>query len=123
LLGATLGTFVGLILKKLSNIKENPIWSDIIGIVIGCLLGIVVPKLILRNSKTMGLNKMKASTVMLGNMDIDELEELIENKKTLFDYRSEKLFIKLDTDNSNDLDIDEIKAHFKEGMGAEYSDD
>lgn len=71
----------------------------------------------------MGLNKMKASTVMLGNMDIDELEELIENKKTLFDYRSEKLFIKLDTDNSNDLDIDEIKAHFKEGMGAEYSDD
>lgn len=71
----------------------------------------------------MGLNKMKASTVMLGNMDVDELEELIENKKTLFDYRSEKLFKKLDVDNSNDLDIDEIKAHFKEGMGAEYSDE
>lgn len=70
----------------------------------------------------MGLNKMKASTVMLGNMEVDELKEIIGNVKTLFEYRAEKLFKRLDSDNSNDLDIDEIKIHFKEDMGAEYSD-
>jgi len=121
-LGATLGTFVGLILKNLSSVENTPIWAEIIGIVIGCLLGILIPKLILRNSKTMGLNKMKASTVMLGNMELDELKEIIDNSKTLFDYRAEKLFKRLDSDNSNDLDINEIKVHFKEDMGAEYSD-
>lgn len=121
-MGATLGTFVGLILKNLSSVENTPIWAEIIGIVIGCLLGILIPKLILRNSKTMGLNKMKASTVMLGNMELDELKEIIDNSKTLFDYRAEKLFKRLDSDNSNDLDINEIKVHFKEDMGAEYSD-
>jgi len=71
----------------------------------------------------MGLNKMKASTAMLGNMDLNELKEIIENKKTLFDYRTDTLFERLDVNKSNDLDTDEIKAHFKEAMGADYSDE
>jgi len=66
---------------------------------------------------------MKPSTVMLGNMDIDELKEIISGKRSLFEFRARKLFTDLDTNHSDDLDCDEIKAHFKEGMGSEYSDD
>jgi len=71
----------------------------------------------------MGLNKMKASTVLLGNMDIDELKEIINPIRTLFDFRAEKLFKHLDVNDSKDLDKDEIRAHFKEGMGEEYSEE
>jgi len=66
---------------------------------------------------------MKASTILLGNLDIDELVELIIGKKTLFEFRMEKLFKDLDKNNSNDLDENEIKDHFKKSMGDEYSDE
>jgi len=99
LLGATLGTFVGVIIKKLTATDATPIWCQMIGIVIGCLLGILIPKLIVGNSKTMGLNKMKASVVLLGTMSTEELTEIMHDRQSLFMYRSEKVFRSLDTDN------------------------
>lgn len=45
-LGAFLGTFAGVAIKNLSNINDTPLWSDAIGIVIGCLIGLYVPKTI-----------------------------------------------------------------------------
>lgn len=49
-LGAFLGTFVGKMLADLSGITDSPLWAEAIGIIIGCLFGILVPKLILSNS-------------------------------------------------------------------------
>ena len=45
-LGAFLGTFAGVIIKNKSGISDTPIWSEAIGIVIGCIIGLYVPKMI-----------------------------------------------------------------------------
>ena len=45
-LGAFLGTFSGIIIKSITKIDDTPVWSDAIGIIIGCLIGLYVPKMI-----------------------------------------------------------------------------
>ena len=49
-LGAFLGTFAGIIIKNAMNVSDDdeppPIWSEFLGIVIGCLLGLYISKLI-----------------------------------------------------------------------------
>jgi hypothetical protein len=45
-LGAFLGSFSGIIIKSITKVDDTPIWSDAIGIVIGCLIGLYVPKYI-----------------------------------------------------------------------------
>jgi hypothetical protein len=45
-LGAFLGTFSGIIIKSITKIDDTPLWSDAIGIIIGCLIGLYVPKYI-----------------------------------------------------------------------------
>lgn len=43
-LGAFLGTFSGVIIKSITKTEDTPLWSDAVGIVIGCLIGLYVPK-------------------------------------------------------------------------------
>lgn len=43
-LGATLGTSISIILKTYYPIEDVPIWIDTIGVVLGCIIGIYVPK-------------------------------------------------------------------------------
>lgn len=43
-LGASLGTSVAVILRTLYPIKDSPIWVDTVGIIVGCVLGIYVPR-------------------------------------------------------------------------------
>jgi len=64
------------------------------------LIRIIIPKLIY-NSRTSGLNKLRASQVLLGNMDNPELIELIKNNITLLEYRAFSVFKRLDIDGSN----------------------
>ena len=45
-IGATLGTSVSIILSNLIKTEQSPIWVDSIGIVIGCLIGLVIPRYI-----------------------------------------------------------------------------
>ena len=45
--------------------------------------------------------------VLLGSMDIDELEAILEGK-SLFDFRSERAFKKIDKDKSGTLQLKEI---------------
>tara|TARA_B100000401_G_scaffold413535_1_gene333771 strand:- start:710 stop:1195 length:486 start_codon:yes stop_codon:yes gene_type:complete len=45
-IGASMGTFIGSIIIFKSGIENTPIWADIIGIIIGCILGIYIPKAI-----------------------------------------------------------------------------
>ena len=43
-LGATLGTSIAIILKTFTPITNTPIWADSLGVLIGCILGIYIPK-------------------------------------------------------------------------------
>tara|TARA_Y100000991_G_scaffold215269_1_gene205156 strand:- start:177 stop:719 length:543 start_codon:yes stop_codon:yes gene_type:complete len=45
-LGGFLGTFIGIVVKNLTKVEDTPLYSEVIGIVIGCILGIYIPKLI-----------------------------------------------------------------------------
>jgi len=45
-LGSFLATFVGVLILNMSNISNVSILSEIVGIVIGCLLGIALPRLV-----------------------------------------------------------------------------
>lgn len=44
-LGAFLGTFISVIVRNEMNVSldKAPIWADVIGVVIGCLIGIAIP--------------------------------------------------------------------------------
>ena len=39
------GSFLGNGIANVTNIHEGPMWAEIIGIVIGCLLGMYIPAL------------------------------------------------------------------------------
>ena len=41
-IGAFLGTFVGLYIQNYTGINDAPIWADAIGIVIGCIIGVLL---------------------------------------------------------------------------------
>lgn len=45
-LGATLGTSIAVILRTIYPIEDSPIWVDTVGIILGCILGIYIPRLI-----------------------------------------------------------------------------
>ena len=45
-LGASLGTSVAVILRTLYPVNDSPIWVDTAGIIVGCILGIYIPRLI-----------------------------------------------------------------------------
>lgn len=49
-LGAFLGTFLGIFVKNITGIEDTPLYSEVIGIIIGCILGIYIPKAI-KNTK------------------------------------------------------------------------
>ena len=42
-LGAFLGTFIGGSVSNFTQIDDTPLWANVIGVIIGCLLGVVVP--------------------------------------------------------------------------------
>ena len=44
LLGSSMGTFVGSIIISKTKVEESPIWADMLGITVGCILGIYIPK-------------------------------------------------------------------------------
>ena len=46
-IGSFAGSFAGDIIKKQTQVDKTPMWSEAIGIIVGCLLGIVIPKAML----------------------------------------------------------------------------
>jgi len=46
-LGSTFGTFILIIIKSLykGDIGNQPVWADSIGVTIGCLIGVYLPRL------------------------------------------------------------------------------
>lgn len=45
-LGAFLGTFTGVMIRNWTKIEDTPLWADALGITIGCLIGLYVPRYI-----------------------------------------------------------------------------
>lgn len=121
-LGAFLGTFVGNMVADLVGFADGPLWSNCIGIVIGCLIGIAVPKAILRNSENMGINKVTTRNALMGNMDKDELNSIVNEDMSMFDFRTQKIFKRMDIDNSNTLDKGEIKNYMEKTMGDQFDE-
>lgn len=99
------------------------------------MIGILVPKLILSNSKQLGLNRISTKEVLLGAMGDDELKAMLEGK-SLFDFRAEQSFKLMDSNNSQSLTSDEIRdfviesidgkldeKHFEEDLAKWYKFD
>jgi hypothetical protein len=49
--GTLFGTLCGSILMTLTHTESYPLWSESLGIVIGCLLGLFIPKLLFNRTK------------------------------------------------------------------------
>ena len=43
-LGSSFGTFLALIFKSFIQVENIPIWADCLGVTIGCLLGVLIPR-------------------------------------------------------------------------------
>merc|ERR1712048_508022 len=81
-IGAFLGTFAGSIVKDLAvkhggylESEEYPIWSEAVGITVGCIIGVLVPRAILGDPKVTRLNRAKAEALASGvtQAQIDEV--------------------------------------------------
>eukprot|EP00828_Plagiopyla_frontata_P004100 TRINITY_DN11411_c0_g1_i2.p1 TRINITY_DN11411_c0_g1~~TRINITY_DN11411_c0_g1_i2.p1 ORF type:complete len:277 (+),score=40.08 TRINITY_DN11411_c0_g1_i2:160-990(+) len=118
-LGAFLGTFCGLIISHATGINDGPIWAQALGIIIGCLLGILIPKLLLKGSTSMGLNKVSARQVLLGAMQQSEIEAIIQGE-TLLSYRANEAFKKIDANGDDHLTREEVKKYMEDAMGQYY---
>lgn len=45
-LGSSFGTFLAIIFKSIITVGNIPIWADCLGVSIGCLLGVLIPRAI-----------------------------------------------------------------------------
>lgn len=43
-LGSSFGTFLAIIFRSMIKIDAIPIWADCLGVTIGCLLGVLIPR-------------------------------------------------------------------------------
>lgn len=92
-------------MSDLTDIEDAPFWTECIGIVIGCLFGILIPKLIMGNSSDYhGVNRINAKQTIIGGMEKHELTEMLSNNTSFINYKINTLFSKIDTDGSNSLD-------------------
>lgn len=104
-----MATFCGQVIVDLTKNESSPIWGDAIGIIIGCLVGVAVPKMILgSSSETHGANRASVKFMFLGGMERSEVKMLVEENLSMLQYKAKKIFQKLDADNSGLLDFTEI---------------
>lgn len=112
-LGAFLGTFCGLIINDIAEQDSSPIWCQAIGMVAGCLLGILIPKLIMGSeSDNHGINRATAMNNLIGSLSQEDIKEMLVNQETSeVDFLATKVFKKIDVDNSGQHDTAEIKQY------------
>lgn len=105
-----MATFCGTMIVDMTKNESSPIWGDALGIVIGCLIGIAVPKLILgSSSETHGANKASVKIIFLGDMNKEEVNMLINDDLSLLSYKARVVFNRLDENKSGTLDYNEIQ--------------
>ncbi len=62
-MGAFLGPFFAAMAMAITGINDGPLWSNSVGMFLGCLLGILIPKMIFTDSLNHGLNTISARSV------------------------------------------------------------
>lgn len=100
LLGSFLGTFFGVMIADLTGVDSTPIWADAIGIITGCLMGILLPVLLVADSQNIGLNKITSCAAIIGDYDEDQLYSIIEGTDSILKFRAMTAFKQMDRDNS-----------------------
>lgn len=65
-------------------------------------------------------NKINSKKALLGNIQDDEVYEMVVNKNK---DKAEKIFKLIDADNSNTLERTEIKDYLKKALGKAYHND
>lgn len=67
-----------MIISDLTEYDSAPIWVEAIGITVGCLLGILVPKLILGSaSDNHGINRATALNNMIGSLSAENIKTML----------------------------------------------
>jgi len=114
--GAFLGTFCGLIINDLCESDSTPIWAQAIGVFQGCLLGILIPKMILGNSSNeRGVNKSLAmSGNLIGNVDQSAIKDMLTNEPQAIEYYADKMFTTIDKNNDGIHTILEVREYLNE---------
>lgn len=51
------------------------------------------------------------------------MEAIVDGNISLFDFRVERTFKKLDTDGSGEIDADELRSYMKDAMGDDFNED
>lgn len=120
LLGTFMATFLGQVIVDLTKNESSPIWGDAVGIILGCLVGVAVPKMILgSSSETHGANRASVKLVFLGDMEKWEVEMLINDDLSILQQKSKVVFHKLDENGSGTLDFEEIHNYMEKSLGDE----
>lgn len=70
-----------------------------------------MPKLILGSeSDNHGINRATAMNNLIGSLSDEDIKEMLTSTQSEFDYMSEKIFKRIDKDQSGYHDAEEIKA-------------
>jgi hypothetical protein len=135
-IGAFLGTFAGSIIKdlciKYANYNESdgyPIWSEAVGITIGCIIGVLVPRAILGSPKTKRISAAQADALANGVTEaqikevMDEFDRLdrttdterpgevrVENLKNATPGSIDKFIAQADKNGNNDGWVDRAEV-------------
>lgn len=83
-LGAFLGTFIGIFVKNITGVEDTPLFSEVIGILFGCILGIYLPKLL----------KGKKQKLCKGEQVKKDIKDLLKRKKVIDKLLKAKKIIK-----------------------------
>lgn len=85
MIGAFLGTFGGKIIEEMAkkqdpNLGDYPIWTEAVGITLGCLIGVTVPRMILGDpdKKLLAESINKAKELGIDQSEVDELIKVFD---------------------------------------------
>jgi len=70
-----------LIINDIAEFDSSPLWCQAIGMVLGCLLGILIPKLILGNaSSSHGINRAVVMNNLIGSLSSAFIYDMLVNQ-------------------------------------------
>jgi hypothetical protein len=109
--GAFMGTFVGAIIQYEFNTFDYPIWSEGLGVLVGCIFGVYIPRAIhryiMRKAPKLSLDPEEIAAIIKiaqrRKVDAGEIDFLM----SIFD----KMDKKMDSKRPGEVSINSIKEH------------
>jgi len=101
-------------MSDLTEMDSSPIWVQAIGIFQGCLLGILIPKMILGNSSnSRGVNRSIMTSNLIGNVNAADMQQMLVSEKSCFDHMSDTMFDTIDKNKDGSHSIGEVEEYLK----------